>query len=146
ALRRRFTFEEIMPLPHLLSNISFNGFYLDEVLETINKRIEALLDRDHCIGHSYFIKISDNDTTALQQTFQNKIIPLLQEYFYHDYEKIALILGEGFIEKKEGKVEFAKFKQMEDPEITPSYELKKDIEDIEAALRKLLNRKDEAAE
>lgn len=146
ALRRRFTFEEIMPLPHLLSNISFNGFYLDEVLSTINKRIEALLDRDHCIGHSYFIKISNGDTKALEQTFQNKIIPLLQEYFYHDYEKIALILGEGFVERKEEIVKFASFKNLEDPEFIASYELKKGIMDIEAAVKKLLNRNHEEAE
>jgi hypothetical protein len=144
ALRRRFAFEEIMPLPHLLSNISFVGFYLDEVLETINKRIEALLDRDHCIGHSYFIKITNGDIAALAQTFQNKIIPLLQEYFYHDYEKIALILGEGFVEMKEEEVKFANFKNLEPPEFIASYELKKGIVDIEAAVRNLLNRKDEA--
>ncbi len=146
ALRRRFTFEEIIPLPHLLSNISFNGFKLDEVLETINNRIEVLLDRDHCIGHSYFIKISEGDTEVLEQTFQNKIIPLLQEYFYHDYEKIALILGEGFVELKEEEVKFAIFKNLEAPEFIASYELKKDILDIEAAVRKLLNHKDEETE
>src|SRR5690606_3952020 len=99
ALRRRFTFKEIMPEPELLSHIFFNGFDLQEVLETINLRIEALLDRDHNIGHSYFIKIRSDDTAALKETFENKIIPLLQEYFYHDYEKIALILGEGFVER-----------------------------------------------
>lgn len=146
ALRRRFSFREIMPEPHLLGHITFSDFNLKEVLETINLRIEALLDRDHTIGHSYFIKIRIGETVALKDAFENKIIPLLQEYFYHDYEKIALILGEGFVEKKEGKVEFAKFKHLENPEITPSFELKKDIEDIEAAVRKLLNRKDEAAE
>ena len=145
ALRRRFTFEEVMPLPHLLGNISFSGFHLQEVLETINKRIEALLDRDHTIGHSYFIKISSGDTTALKEAFQNKIIPLLQEYFYHDYEKIALILGEGVVERKEEKVQFATFSQIDDPDILPSFELKKDIFNIEAAIRKLLNRKDEEA-
>ncbi len=146
ALRRRFAFEEIMPLPHLLQNISFNGFDLQEVLETINKRIEALLDRDHCIGHSYFIKIKSEDTAALKQTFENKIIPLLQEYFYHDYEKIALILGQGFIERKEVKVEFASFAKLEEPEMIPSYELIKENGDIEAAVRKLLNSKDEEAQ
>ena len=140
ALRRRFTFEEIMPLPHLLGNISFSGFNLRDVLETINQRIEALLDRDHTIGHSYFIKIKSGDVNTLNQAFQNKIIPLLQEYFYHDYEKIALILGEGFVERKEGKVTFAKFSLLEDPELTPSFELRKNIEDIEAAVKKLLNR------
>ena len=146
ALRRRFTFEEVMPLPHLLENISFSGFNLREVLETINKRIEALLDRDHTIGHSYFIRIDSGDTKLLREVFQNKIIPLLQEYFYHDYEKIALILGEGFIERKEEKVKFANFGQIEPPHLIPSYELKKEITDIESAVRKLLNLKDEEAE
>lgn len=145
ALRRRFTFKEIMPEPHLLGNISFNGFDLQEVLKIINERIEALLDRDHTIGHSYFIKIKSGDVEALSQAFQNKIIPLLQEYFFHDYEKIALILGEGFVERKEGKVAFAKFALLEDPELTPSFELRKNIEDIEAAVRKLLNRGNEEA-
>lgn len=146
ALRRRFTFEELMPLPGLLGGITFSGFNLEEVLKTINERIEALLDRDHTIGHSYFIKIENGDVVALSQAFQNKIIPLLQEYFYHDYEKIALILGEGFVERKEGKVAFAKFALLEDPDLIPSFELRKNIEDIEAALRKLLNRGDEEAE
>ena len=145
ALRRRFTFEEVMPLPQLLSGITFKGFNLKEVLETINSRIEALLDRDHTIGHSYFIKINSGDTAALQEALENRIIPLLQEYFYHDYEKIALILGEGFVERNEGKVKFANFQQIEDPEILPSFELKKEITDIEAAIKKLLNHKDEEA-
>lgn len=145
ALRRRFTFLEIMPEPQLLGNINFNGFDLHEVLKTINERIEALLDRDHTIGQSYFMKIMSGDVGALAETFQNKIIPLLQEYFYHDYEKIALILGEGFVERKEGKVTFAKFALLEDPELTPSFELRKNIEDIEAAVMKLLNGGNEEA-
>jgi len=146
ALRRRFTFEEIMPLPELLSNIRFTGFDLAEVLQAINERIEALLDRDHTIGHSYFIKIENGDMDALQQAFENKIIPLLQEYFYHDYEKIALILGEGFVEMKEEKVKFANFKNLEPPEFITSYELKKGIVNIEAAVKILLNHKDEEKE
>ena len=104
-----------------------------------------MLDRDHTIGHSYFIKINSGDTKAFQQAFENKIIPLLQEYFYHDYEKIALILGEGFVERKEGKVSFAKFSKIDLPEILPSYHLR-EVEDIETAVRILLNREDEAGE
>jgi len=146
ALRRRFTFEEIMPEPELLRNIIFEGFNLEAVLRTLNNRIEALLDRDHTIGHSYFMSIESGNKDALKQVFDNKIIPLLQEYFYHDYEKIALILGEGFVERKEGNVRFAKFKQLEDPEIIPSYELRKGIINIETAVRKLLNHKDEETE
>lgn len=146
ALRRRFIFEELMPLPVLLTGITFSGFNLAEVLQTINERIEALLDRDHTIGHSYFIKIESGDVDALEETFENKIIPLLQEYFYHDYEKIALILGEGFVERKEQEVIFAKFGTLEKPEILPSFELRKNLDDIEAAVRTLLNREDEKAE
>ncbi|MDX1760917.1 MAG: AAA family ATPase [Christiangramia sp.] len=145
ALRRRFVFEEIMPQPELLRNIEFDGFNLGELLSTINERIEALLDRDHTIGHSYFIKINSGDTEALQEAFENKIIPLLQEYFYHDYEKVALILGSGFVERKEGKVSFAKFPKLDLPEVLPSYHLK-EVENIESAVRILLNREDEAGE
>jgi hypothetical protein len=112
ALRRRFSFEELLPDTSLLKDLEFNGFNLKEVLETINERIEVLLDRDHTIGHSYFLKVNSNDTKALQNVFQNNIIPLLQEYFYHDYEKIALVLGEGFITlktEKETQIRFASF-------------------------------------
>jgi 5-methylcytosine-specific restriction enzyme B len=129
----------------LLENIQFENFNLMEVLTTINERIEALLDRDHTIGHSYFIKIKSGQTTELKQAFENKIIPLLQEYFYHDYEKIALILGEGFVTYKEAKVKFANFKNIDQPELNASFELK-DIGDIEDAVRILLNRSDEETE
>ncbi|MCM8568908.1 EVE domain-containing protein [Gramella jeungdoensis] len=142
ALRRRFVFEEVMPIPDLLKNIEFDGFNLSQVLITINERIEALLDRDHAIGHSYFIKINSGDTEALKLAFENKIIPLLQEYFYHDYEKIALILGEGFIEQDDARVKFARFNNVEEPELTSSFKLKP-VEDIEAAINALLNNVDE---
>ena len=71
ALRRRFSFTEIMPVPQLLESISFNDFNLGEVLQTINQRIEVLLDRDHTIGHSYFMKVNSNDIDELQSVFQN---------------------------------------------------------------------------
>lgn len=139
ALRRRFVFEELMPQPQLLADISFEGFDLKELLQCINDRIEALLDRDHCIGHSYFIKVKSGDTVALKLIFENKVIPLLQEYFYHDYEKIALILGPGFIKRKEASVKFAEFDKVEVPEILPSFELK-EIDDVEQAVKQLLNK------
>src|SRR5690606_13711569 len=90
ALRRRFSFKEVMPDASLLENIEFDGFNLKEVLVKINERIEFLLDRDHTIGHSYFMNLESDDTNGLAEVFKNKVIPLLQEYFYHDYEKIAL--------------------------------------------------------
>jgi hypothetical protein len=145
ALRRRFAFEEVMPLPGLLKGKEFDGFNLSELLTVINQRIEALLDRDHTIGHSYFMKIQSGDTKALKHAFENKVIPLLQEYFYHDYEKIALILGEGFVAHKEANVNFAKFKNVDQPELSASFELKQ-ITDIEEAIQILLNRKDEESE
>ncbi|GGW86216.1 McrB family protein [Salegentibacter mishustinae] len=141
ALRRRFAFEEMIPKPELLKDIIFNGFNLKEVLTTINERIEALVDRDHTIGHSYFINIESGVAEALKHAFENKVIPLLQEYFYNDYEKIALVLGEGFVEKKKSDITFA-YPGIEAPEIVESYKLK-NVNDIENAVHILLNKKSE---
>lgn len=122
ALRRRFTFEEMLPDPTLIENsvklLMENGkieeVKLSELLITINKRIEKLLDKDHQIGHSYFLDITTvND---LKEAFQNKIIPLLQEYFFGDYGKIGLVLGQGFFEEMESSEDekfFAEFKDYE---------------------------------
>jgi 5-methylcytosine-specific restriction protein B len=96
ALRRRFSFEEMMPKPELLNGKTVCGVGLDSLLETINKRIVALKDREHQIGHSYFMGLkTDSD---LKNVFKDKIIPLLQEYFYDDYKKIYYVLGPGFVE------------------------------------------------
>ena len=106
ALRRRFSFVEMLPNPDLLKDIEIEGIKLKTLLETINERIEVLVDRDHTIGHAFFI----NDTTIedLRNTFANKIIPLLQEYFYGDYSKMEMVIGSAFFEKKEvSKVKFA---------------------------------------
>ncbi|MFT5251118.1 MAG: 5-methylcytosine-specific restriction protein B [Flavobacteriales bacterium] len=145
ALRRRFSFTEMMPIPDLLEEITFNNFNLKEVLETINIRIMALLDPDHTIGHSYFMQLKSNDIEGLKCVFRNNIIPLMQEYFYHDYEKIALVLGEGFVSlslETVSKVRFAKFSatQLEKPDNGKRFELKKEITNIEIAIELLLNR------
>lgn len=108
ALRRRFTFEEMMSNYDVIKSEGSLGVDLSEVLKTINDRIEVLLDRDHLIGHSYFLHVDSLET--LQSRFKDNIIPLLQEYFYGDYGKIGLVLGDGFVTKKEGdKVVFASF-------------------------------------
>ena len=106
ALRRRFSFVEMQPNPNELSEVE--KVDLKKLLETINQRIEVLIDKDHQIGHSYFIGIQDIED--LKRTFKDKIIPLLEEYFYGDFGKIGLVLGGEFIEqtKYEEKV-FAKF-------------------------------------
>ncbi|MDB5227003.1 MAG: hypothetical protein JWN78_1196 [Bacteroidota bacterium] len=81
------------------NHVAITGINLEDVLRVINKRIEKLLDKDHQIGHSYFMSVkSIND---LKRAFQNKIIPLLQEYFFGDYGKIGLVLGAGFVRKKD---------------------------------------------
>jgi 5-methylcytosine-specific restriction endonuclease McrBC GTP-binding regulatory subunit McrB len=104
ALRRRFTFEEMMPDPSLIEKElggknEWNGFKISDVLRTINKRIEVLVDSDHLIGHAYFLTLSQsaNFEKELRSIFTDKIIPLLQEYFYNNYVKIGMVLGSGFI-------------------------------------------------
>lgn len=108
ALRRRFHFEEMMPNSSLLKNLVVDGIKIDNLLETINKRVEYLYDRDHTIGHAYFMSLENLETkedkkAELENIFRNKIIPLLQEYFYDDWEKVRLVLGDGFVEKIEVK-------------------------------------------
>ena len=98
ALRRRFEFSEIMP-DFTLLNKDCEGVDLQKLLESINHRIEFLLDREHTIGHSFFMKIKF--INELKEVFAKKIIPLLQEYFYEDYAKIDAVLnGNGMIESK----------------------------------------------
>ena len=99
ALRRRFDFVEMMPDPkHSGISNNIQGVNCQELLGKINERIRILHDRDHQIGHTYFIGV--NDMTSLARTFQNRIIPLLQEYFYENWEKIDLVLNKnGFIQE-----------------------------------------------
>ena len=104
ALRRRFSFIEMMPKPELLTK-KIDDIALKEILKTINERIVVLKDREHQIGHSYFMK-GCNTKEDLKVVFQNKIVPLLQEYFYGNYENIRLVLGEKFV-KKNTTVSFA---------------------------------------
>lgn len=103
ALRRRFTFVEMPPIPEIIrehgkSKGSIDGIDLVYLLQTINSRIEKLLDKDHQIGHSYFFDVEDMKT--LKFAFKNKILPLLEEYFYGDMGKIGLVLGNSFIKEK----------------------------------------------
>lgn len=95
ALRRRFTFVEVEPQPELLTQPPISGVDLKRMLTTINQRITILLDKDHTVGHSYFIDIEN--LAELKSVFSNKILPLLQEYFYGDFGKIGLVLGKDFI-------------------------------------------------
>lgn len=95
ALRRRFTFKEMAPQPALLDKVAVEGIPIGDLLRTINQRIEALLDRDHCLGHAYFLPLRDAPTLPhLGSIFRLRILPLLQEYFFEDWERIRWILND----------------------------------------------------
>ncbi len=113
ALRRRFSFVEIKPRPELLKDdngeaIKIEGIDLVQLLRTINNRLLVLIGKDNLIGHSYFMNL--DGFHGLQLAFKNKIIPLLEEYFYNDRAKIGMVLGDSFVKKrlsKENKITFA---------------------------------------
>ena len=102
ALRRRFRFKEMLPDAEVLKGIVVEDISISEMLVRMNKRISVLYDREHTIGHAYFIPLKENSTVEqLAEIFENAIVPLLQEYFYEDYEKIRLVLGDNNKAKKE---------------------------------------------
>jgi len=113
ALRRRFQFVEMMPDTDILKNVTVEGVEIAPILKKINERITFLYDREHTIGHAFFIKlIGSPNINTLGSIFEKSIIPLLQEYFYEDYQKIQLVLGDNhkvdvstkFIKDEEVKV------------------------------------------
>jgi len=109
ALRRRFTFEALYPDPVLIKQPSDFAVDLQKLLSTINGRIEKLLDKDHCIGHSYFMGIEKKDTPLeeLRLIFKTKVLPLLEEYFFGDPGKIGMVLGKAFVARKDETIQWA---------------------------------------
>lgn len=97
ALRRRFTFVEQMPNPSLLETVE--GVDLGVLLDRLNRRITVLLGRDYQIGHSYLMNIDSVET--LHFAWYRKIMPLLQEYFYNDWERLRAVVGNRFIKPAE---------------------------------------------
>lgn len=97
ALRRRFSFTEMPPCPDLLKNKRLRGtdHSLDELLDRMNRRIAMLLDREHCLGHAWFMGLDDMVAVEdLAKVFRNHILPLLEEYFFEDWEKIQWVLND----------------------------------------------------
>lgn len=95
ALRRRFVFREMPPRPQLLDDIEVAGVNIGQLLRVMNQRIEVLLDRDHCLGHAYFMPLKGDPTLArLESIFRNQILPLLQEYFFEDWQRIQWVFND----------------------------------------------------
>ena len=106
ALRRRFSFVEMLPDATKLRGKEIQGIHLEMLLTAINERIEVLVDRDHTIGHAFFMNTESIED--LRFAFGNKIIPLLQEYFYGNYQKMEMVIGSAFFKITEAnKVKFA---------------------------------------
>ena len=120
ALRRRFDFIEMPPQPELLAEVFVEDIDLELMLKIINERISVLLDKDHCIGHASFMHLHPDhrpdkapetaSLAELAQVFQHKVLPLLQEYFFEDWQRIAWVFNDqnktaeiAFIRKVAGK-------------------------------------------
>ena len=125
ALRRRFRFIEMMPDVEVLRRLELDvvGIDIPRMLETINERIEFLYDREHTIGHAFFMGLKDSPNIGtLANIFKKSVIPLLQEYFYEDYQKIQLVLGDNAKTSEE-------FKFIQDIDVKPTDVFKGNIVD-----------------
>ncbi|MCP5385461.1 MAG: AAA family ATPase [Novosphingobium sp.] len=129
ALRRRFRFEELAPdtaVEAFQEAEHTTGLPLSTALTTMNRRIEYLVDRDHRIGHAFFIGCKDKN--AVDAVMRDKVIPLLQEYFFDDWNRLAAVLGE-----KEKGGNFLECEIIEDPmgeggEPLKSWRVRKDFD------------------
>ncbi len=123
ALRRRFDFIEMMPKPELLANTVVDDIDLEELLTVLNERIEILYDREHTLGHAFFMPVKalvdvgeqEKAFSALVSVFQNKIIPLLEEYFFEDWDKIRLVLADN---QKEETLQFVSEKPLNNSKLS----------------------------
>lgn len=145
ALRRRFSFEEMRPIYDLEElDYEIAGIDVSEILQTINARIEKLIDKDHEIGHAYFIGKNQEN---MMDSFYRNIIPLLQEYFFGDYAKMGLVLGKGFVKTVENNEKiFADFDYDESIDFENNetfeiinYQKNTDFNGFEIAIKQLMN-------
>jgi 5-methylcytosine-specific restriction enzyme B len=150
ALRRRFWFEPIYPDTSDAVDAPLHGLTVEHenqridirrMLETINQRIEALYDRDHMIGHSFFMPLSDvvdqkERFERLGKIFKRQIIPLLEEYFFEDWEKMRLVLGDN---QKLGDARFIIRSGEGDDDLVKLFGQKHGLEESEVKVRFKLN-------
>lgn len=147
ALRRRFDFIEMPPQPELLAEVFVENIDLELMLKTINERISVLLDKDHCIGHASFMHLhpdyrpaGSSETASLAelaQVFKHKVLPLLQEYFFEDWQRIAWVLNDqnkepesAFIRKAAGKPIAELFKGVSQIKARDRWEINQDAFDF----------------
>lgn len=127
ALRRRFSFIEMMPETDVLRLIGADkvgDLNVADMLDVINERIGFLYDREHTIGHAFFTDLKDDASIErLKCIFEKSVIPLLQEYFYEDYQKIQMVLGD------DGK-ENSDLKFIKDEKVVAKNIFKGNVEDI----------------
>jgi 5-methylcytosine-specific restriction protein B len=108
ALRRRFAFQECPPQPELLDGVLVDGVDLGRLLRTINRRLLFLRDRDHLIGHAFFLPLKTSPSLdALRRVFREAVIPLLLEYFHDDLGRVGLVLGPQWVRRIAGGNIFA---------------------------------------
>jgi 5-methylcytosine-specific restriction protein B len=132
ALRRRFEFVEMMPDHSLLKDVTVvdedKKIEIEKVLEAINERIESIYDREHTIGHSYFLPLIKEPTKKkLDEIFKVNILPLLAEYFYGDWEDIRFVLNNDFVKEKES----SKYIKNSSRQLNKVYEINKAFEESE---------------
>lgn len=118
ALRRRFAFVEMEPEPAAIAPAAVEGVDLRALLRRLNERVAALLDRDHRIGHSYFMGLQDGED--LRFAWYARVVPLLEEYFYNDHERLRVVLGARFVRPVEiGGAAKMSLEDFADPERRP---------------------------
>ncbi|NBD35763.1 MAG: AAA domain-containing protein [Chloroflexi bacterium] len=136
ALRRRFTFVEFRPDPTLLGTVA--DINLETLLTRLNQRVAALMDRDHQIGHSYFLELKD--IADLRFTWYHHVVPLLQEYFYNDGERLRAVLGTRFVREVEVDPSTQKaLGELYEVEINRYEVVELDNDDFVAALQSLIS-------
>ena len=139
ALRRRFDFIEMMPNPSLLHGAVVKGIDLERLLTTLNERIEILYDREHTLGHAFFIPVrnlkaegkEEEAFAKLVSVFQNKVVPLLQEYFFEDWQKIRLVLGDN---QREAHLQLIEAKELKNNDLDALFGKKHDLSPYGEAL------------